>query len=431
MRCDRDSHRPPRVRRPLQRRLFLWFGASILATGLTVILVSHVVARSGAPSWWTEVERVKSFAGRQFARAWNDPARRDELARAMARDLELRVVVVDSQRRQLAAFGGRCPLPSHEVPVRDDRGTVLGHVGICADRYRSGGGWRLAIPLLFAGVVLWAASGALARRLSRPLVDLVNVARDLGAGRLSSRARLRCDEHGEVRVLAEAINDMAARIERQLADQRELLAAVSHELRTPLGHIRLLVELAREGGADPRPLDELDREVVEMDALVGQLLASARLDFTALTMSALDAAEIARRALERAGEEPARLMVEAEDTAFTADATLVTRALANLVDNAKRHGGGLTALRVKGRPGVIAFEVEDSGGGFAPGEEDRVFQAFYRRPRGAERDGSLGLGLALVKRIAEAHGGRAYAENREEGGARVGIELPVAAAAES
>jgi two-component system, OmpR family, sensor kinase len=236
---------------------------------------------------------------------------------------------------------------------------------------------------------------------------------------------------GEAAALAATMNDMAARVQRHLSEQRELLAAVSHEMRTPLARIRLLTELARGQGASDKTLDDLDREVMEMDALVGDLLASSRMDFAALSKRPLDAVETASRALERAGADPAALVVEREDgddasgaeLRVDADATLLGRALANLLDNANKHGGGVESLRVKRGNGHVHFEVEDHGDGFGVGEEARIFEPFYRRGE----NGSLGLGLALVKRIAEAHGGRAYAENREGGGARVGVELPAGA----
>jgi len=414
------------VRARLHRRLFFWFAAAILITGLTVFTVSTLTYHSEGPSWSTELSRMQTFASGQFARVWDDAAQRDALASALSRDLDVDVVLASADGHLLSGFGKPCEKPPYRIPVKQE-GTLVGTVGFCADRHRgTRSGPGLALPVFAAMGVLWAAAGRLARRLSRPLTDLSRVAQELGTGRLSSRYTLRGREYGEVRVLAGAFNDMAARIEKQIRDQRELLAAVSHELRTPLGHIRLLVELAREGGADPKALDELDREVVEMDALVGQLLAHARLDFATLTFSPLDGAELARRALERAGLPEAKLRVEVTATAFEGDATLVARALANLVDNAQKHGKGLSALKVSGREGVVSFEAEDQGEGFAPGDEERAFDAFYRKSRGTERDTSLGLGLALVKRTAEAHGGKAWAKNREGGGASVGFELPVA-----
>src|SRR6185436_630488 len=117
---------------------------------------------------------------------------------------------------------------------------------------------------------------------------------------------------GEAAELAVTMNDMAARIERHLSEQRELLATVSHELRTPLARIRLLTELSRGGAPTDKTLDDLDREVMEMDALVGDLLASSRMDFAVLSRRPLDAIETAARALERAGADPAALVVERE-----------------------------------------------------------------------------------------------------------------------
>src|SRR4051812_2282806 len=159
---------------------------------------------------------------------------------------------------------------------------------------------RTFVIFCVPALVLWAVSGKVARRIAQPIYDIVRVTKEIGEGKLSARAGLHCAGIDELGLLAQSINDMAARIERQLADQKQLLAEVSHELRTPLARIRLLVELARGGKLDPGTLDEIEHEAVEIDALVGELLASARLDFAALAKRPLDAADVARRAAERA-----------------------------------------------------------------------------------------------------------------------------------
>ena len=303
----------------------------------------------------------------------------------------------------------------------------FGHAWLAAHPFR-------AVFLFGApAVVLWIAAGRVARRIAQPLYELTRAAQELGAGNLKARVAAAGFGFDETAVLSSAFNEMAARLERQLAEERELLASVSHELRTPLARIRLLVEIGRQAGAgqgqpsDPRTLDEIEREAIEIDALVGELLASARIEFQAVTPKPLDAVEVARRALERAGEDAAKLVSPPPPLPFAADPTLVGRALANLIDNARKHGSGLARLAVRADGAGVTFEVVDRGRGFAPGDESRVFERFYR---GADPDagsqGSLGLGLALVKRIADAHGGRVHAANEPGGGARVVLELPLA-----
>jgi two-component system OmpR family sensor kinase len=422
--CPRRSNPIARyVRARLQRRIFVWFGASIAGTALAVFVVMRLVSPADRFSHHGFVP-FADFVAERFARVWDAPAERDDLARSFAKSFDLDIALRDPDRRVLATFGRTCTHGIATVPVVRG-GAILGYVEGCSERFGWSGFWRGAIALFVTFGLVWGACGRLARRIARPVVELTRVARDIGAGNLASRMRLRRGEEGEVGVLADAVNDMATRIERQMADQRELLAAVSHEIRTPLARIRVLTELARDGGATPKVLDDLDREVVEIDALVGDLLASSRLDFAALSPRDLDPVELAARALERAGSDAGRLVVEGERSQVRADATLVSRALANLLANAETHGKGVRSLRVAFRGPVVAFEVEDAGEGFAPGEERRAFESFYRGARGDGREPGLGLGLALVRRIAEAHGGRALAENREGGGARVAFELPL------
>ena len=274
-------------------------------------------------------------------------------------------------------------------------------------------------PFLAGLGVLWMATGAIAFRITRPLVEVVRAARAIGDGDLSVRIRAR--PRGELGVLAAAINDMAQRLEKQMRDQRQMLAAVSHELRTPLGHIRVLVETARDAptGPDPGVLDEIEREVVDLDRLVDKLLASSRLELS-VDKREVDVASLAQVALDQAGLERGLLELRGNAVA-TADATLVRRAIANLIENARVHGKGVRVVRVERRGDEVVVEVDDCGDGVPVAERERVFEPFERAGRG----GSLGLGLALVRRIAAAHGGRAWIEDAPGGGARVAFALAI------
>lgn len=285
-------------------------------------------------------------------------------------------------------------------------------------------GWAIGTPTLVehewiavvgGAAVLWGAAGAISHRLVRPLSRVAQVARDIGDGALDSRVELR-HAPGEIRELAEAINAMAGRIERQLDDQRALLAAVSHEIRTPLGHMRVIAELARAG--ETAKLAELEREIMDVDTLVDQLMASSRLDFSTLAPRPLDLADVCLRALERAGLAADLLEVDTDDSEVSGDAMLLTRAVGNLLENARRHGGGVAAVQIERDGDRLRIAVSDRGPGFS----DEALAHAFERFRGGGK-GSLGLGLALVKRIAEAHGGTARAENLRGGGARVLLEI--------
>lgn len=270
------------------------------------------------------------------------------------------------------------------------------------------------VVLAFLGLSFM--SGAIAWRMTRPLIVAIKAATDIGDGKLDTRLDVR-RHGGEMRILATAINEMAGKIQQQLADQRQLLAAVSHELRTPLGHMRVLIETAREKPSETKNLDELEREVLTLDDLVGKLLASSRLEFGNLDRRPIDLGELVADAATSAGLAPDH--VEAiGDVRAAVDPTLVRRAVANLVDNARTHGGGAVAVRIERRANQIAIEVDDAGPGVPANRRADAFRAFV-----PSQGGGLGLGLALVSRIAVAHGGGAWIADRPGGGARVGFSV--------
>lgn len=425
----------------LHRRIFVWFGVSILITAVVTAAMWSLIGPDSA--WRDEIARLERFAGNRFAAVWSDAAAREDLGRAVAADLDMTVTLLDAQGAVLMGTGSKCRGHVHRVPVPPAAGQDSGALGtlVVCKEYRGGRGGPLVLIMLGTGALcLWLGAGIIAHRLVRPLGELVRVARDIGDGKLQSRMHIGRHHGGEIAILGEAINDMAVRIEKQLADQRELLAAVSHEIRTPLGHMRVLIEMTRDmsesgrGAKVAQHLDELEREVLSVDSLVGQILASSRLEFDAIERRPLDAQALAREALQRAGIDAACLHVDTADTAIDGDPTLLARALANLIENAQHHGGGVTAVRIRdqiepdspdaGAGAGICFEVEDQGPGFGEEEPEQLFESFYRGRVGrASGHAALGLGLALVRRIARAHDGDAWAESRAEGGARVGFSM--------
>ena len=287
-----------------------------------------------------------------------------------------------------------------------------------------GAGWSNAegawawLSVVGALLLLWPLAGVATFRIARPVVELARVAQDLRTGQLERRTELAGgnDEFGEV---ASALRTMADQVARQLDDQRALMATVSHELRSPLARLRVLVELSREQRAPTDLHDELQGEIDAMDALVGDLLAASRIDFDAVERRELTVREVAARGLEMAGRPDDNLDLDQEGTRVLADPTLVSRALAVMLDNAERHGAEPIRLAVAHDDEGVGFSVEDSGPGFAEGEEEASFQPFVS----GQSEGA-GLGLALVRRIARAHEGRAWGENRTAGGARVTLWIP-------
>lgn len=420
-------------RAALHRRLFVAFGVAILAAALTVFAVTAALAPERG-RWRENLSRASRFVGDRYAVVWRDAPARAELTRSLARTLDVSVWVEDvsgatvESARPEGDEAPRCRRPLFTAAVEVD-GATAGRVSLCARASRASEWWRHGAVVFAALAALWAVAGRFSRGLTRPLVELVRVVQDIGRGKLDSRARLARGAYGEVGLLATVVNDMAERIERQVALQRELLAAVSHELRSPLARMRFELEALRdpddEGTPRAKAVDEMERELEGVDALVGDLLATSRMDFGALRAVPLDARAVAQRAAERAGVDPSVVRVEVDDAGFAGDATLVATALSNLLGNAVKHGGRVVALRVTGDAERVRFAVDDDGPGFAGAEVERAFEPFWRgdAARRGERAG-VGLGLALVKRIAEVHGGSAWAENRAGGGARVGVELP-------
>ncbi len=402
--------------RHLRHGIFFAMGATMVLAVVVAGLVVHSATGSA-----TQLPVFEAFANDRFRVVWDEPLRREDLARSIEAYFNVRLTLRDGTGSVLYGANGSCERAVHRLDVRDGS-HVLGRVEACVMPH----GWPRSLVLGLGSLVLalWAMSGLIARRLVRPLDDLVKVVRDIGEGHLDARIQLcRHDHRGELGTVAQAVNSMAEKIERQIAGQRELLATVSHEIRSPLARLRMLVELEREGQGDSSRLDSMDLELKEMDSLVGQLLAQSRLEFQNLERRSLLAIEVAKMALERASGSRDVLIDEAQGARVNVDVSLLSRALLNLLDNAQRHGRGLAAFVVRLDANRVKFEIRDNGPGFDAALLPRALEPFV----GGAKDGGLGLGLSLVDRIVRAHGGRVMLANAEHGGAMVTLELPRAA----
>jgi signal transduction histidine kinase len=282
-------------------------------------------------------------------------------------------------------------------------------------------------------LVLALASAPLARAIVRPLEHLAGVARRLGEGDLSARAAL--DRRDEIGSLGRTLDEMAERLGRLLEGHRELLANVSHELRTPLARMRVSLSLAAESppAEAARHLHAMEEDVAELESLVGDLLTASRLDAggrLVLRRERVDPRTLVEAALGRFRRlHPGRSVEEnvVDAPVIYAEAGLLARVLDNLLDNAAQYSEPTTPIvvEVTAKGEGLEIAVRDHGDGIAPEDQARLFTPFFRADRSRDRNtGGVGLGLALSKRIVDAHAGRISVDSALGEGTIVRVWLP-------
>ncbi|QSE82698.1 HAMP domain-containing sensor histidine kinase [Rhodococcus koreensis] len=287
--------------------------------------------------------------------------------------------------------------------------------------------WPFRYARLLALLVSLAVTQILAHGMTSPLRSMTAAARAMATGDYSRRVRSTSrDEIGE---LARAFNQMAEDLEAADRYRRELIGNVSHELRTPISALQALLENVVDGVEEPDParmrvaLDQTER----LGRLVAELLDLSRVEGGAVQLER----EIfpVREFLDdvvRQSEDPRRVTVDVQPPHLRADADTARlhQVVANLVDNAFRHGPARTEVVVRARPdaGGVVLEVEDDGPGIAPGERSRVFERFTR---GGSTDGGTGLGLAIARWAVDLHDGHIEVLDTAEG-CCIRVSLPAA-----
>jgi two-component system sensor histidine kinase MprB len=279
------------------------------------------------------------------------------------------------------------------------------------------------------GILVAAALAALvATAVLRPVRRLSAAAEHVAAtGNLSERVEVTSTD--ELGSLAGRFNAMLAALEESVGKQRRLVADASHELRTPLTAVRTNVDLLREGelaqDEAQRALDESSVELSALTALVSDLVELARGEERQLRVEEVHLDDLVAAAVERAkARAPEAMFVTAfSPTVVKADPILVERAVGNLLDNAVKYSPTGAPIEVTVRDGEVV--VADHGPGVAEEDLPRIFDRFYRAAAARAKPGA-GLGLAIVREAAEAHGGTATVESGA-GGARFFLKLPATA----
>src|SRR3984957_18281523 len=292
----------------------------------------------------------------------------------------------------------------------------------------------LLISLVWAVVVSLGLGWLLAGRLLRPLQAIVATARDISATNLSRRLRTgeRDDEFSR---LGQTLNDLFARLEASFESQRHFVANAAHELRTPLAAERTVLQVAlRDPDASVASLrvacDEALRLGRQQEKLIDALLTLAGSERGIGRAEPFDLAEVAADVI---ADVSADVQIDARIGPAPAegDPRLAESLVANLVGNALRHNvpGGWASIETSAVGGRAVLRVSNSGPVIPTAEVDRLFQPFQRlgdervrRQHG--RDGGLGLGLAIVRAIAVAHGAELTARARPEGGLDITVRFP-------
>lgn len=293
------------------------------------------------------------------------------------------------------------------------------------------------LPILAGSVASLIFAALLAWYFARPIRNLRGAFDAVANGRLETRiGPAMAGRNDELAELGHDFDRMAARLQGLMESQRRLLHDVSHELRSPLARLQAATDLMRQQpGRAAELIDQLERDTARMDALVGELLTLARLDsgMAGRMDEKVELREVFDHIISDAQFEAQskQCMIDIdlpECIPIKGNHELIFRALENVVRNAVLHSPAgtrivVTATRDVSGPWLIT--VYDQGSGVPPDELETIFEPFYRGKKSGGQSG-YGLGLAMTRRVIQAHGGKVTASNHAEGGLAIAIVLPVA-----
>jgi len=414
--------------RRLHLRLYLTIVGTLVAFAFCAAILWHLVAWPQGAAWSIETATHLSANMLDDVR---EPTLDQTIVDALANQLHADVLLLDPDGSKSPVTHGERYVPAHgrvdEVGWRYDDGRSYAvrladqRVLIVHPHYRFLlHGLHMVLFLSALAAILALMVYPIARGITARLARLETGVSTFGAGDLS--ARVAVEGRDEVAALATSFNESAARIEQLVRANQMLLANCSHELRTPLTRMRLAIErLSAPGGqADGQSKAELASNIAELDALIGELLLSSRLDATK-RLERIERVDLLALVAEEASHFDREVTGDA--ISIDGDPLLLRRLVRNLLENARAHAGGATDVSIARETDNARLIIEDAGPGVPEDDRERIFEPFYRRRDAAQPTGA-GLGLAIVRQIARIHGGDVRCEPREAGGSRFAVTLP-------
>jgi two-component system sensor histidine kinase CpxA len=450
--------------RSLFLKIFFWFWATVIVTGVALIFTFIVEPRSVPSRWHATLTDTARYSGTIAV----ETAERDGLAAASAylarikRETHMTACLFDNAGVVIAgsdcdpfqgmasrvgvsrteAFSMRYGIASVALLLRGQSGRDYLFATELPAGPRAALGINRAAVFLQWGVALLVSAvicSLLTRYLTAPILRLQEMSQRLTAGDLSVRAgpslTKRQDEIGN---LVRDFNAMASRIEELVSGQRRLISDVSHELRSPLARLNVALDLGRQRKGDDPAFVQMLEDIQLLDEMIGRLLTVAKLDISAeqVPMMDIDLADlltkIARNAEFEAQEaERGITLILAGPCVVRGSVELLQSAIENVVRNAIRYTADKSSVEVRvgcenlSSGASIRLMVRDYGPGVPESELKNIFQPFYRVTGARDRaSGGAGLGLAIADRVIRIHGGTIRAENAEPHGLRVEIALP-------